>query len=382
MSYKLNNVNISAFGAFPALVGEKLAISGIFDCPKRKSPTERIWDTEIEPFVDALDIELENGEIVFNSVINPGLNESENLISNSRIDVESNLYGFGYRTVQVEAGQTYTLSVNGNAENALNGKHLRVFIYKEDWSWAFVVPITETTDTTRTVTFSVTETVLLHIQAYYYNDSEPRTGSVKVNWYKLEKGSVATGYSPSQVEVDSLVNSYSQALKNCTVISNDVADFNVICNGPISVEKRGNVFMSAANYLHVFELAELVQEPTNTGAYQLDGYGLESDFGIHILFVKDNYSVPGRIEVATTDTYTLTDYRKNNEMQLECVAKADSFEQLFLSIRQFQALCCAPGFRTFKTPTNTYSVYVTQGWKAKYIGEHLLKFTLKIMCHD
>jgi hypothetical protein len=63
MIYKLDNVNINSFGATAVLSGEKIAISGIFDCPKRKTPTERSWDTEIEPFVDALDIQFEGRDL-------------------------------------------------------------------------------------------------------------------------------------------------------------------------------------------------------------------------------------------------------------------------------------------------------------------------------
>ena len=59
MIYKINNTDVSEFGAFPVLSGERIAISGIFDCPKRSNPTERSWDTEIEPFVDDEDIILE-----------------------------------------------------------------------------------------------------------------------------------------------------------------------------------------------------------------------------------------------------------------------------------------------------------------------------------
>jgi len=130
-----------------------------------------------------------------------------NLISDSIINQSSNLYGFGYRTVQVEAGNTYTFSASGNAANALNGKTLRIFIYKEDWSWANVIIISESVDTIKSITFSVTETVLLHVQSYYSDDSQPRTGSVYTGWYKLEEGSEATNWLPS---VDDLINGISE----------------------------------------------------------------------------------------------------------------------------------------------------------------------------
>lgn len=63
MIYKLNGINVSVYGAIPVLSGEKIAANGIFDCPKRKPPTERSWDTEIEPYTDAEDIALDGREL-------------------------------------------------------------------------------------------------------------------------------------------------------------------------------------------------------------------------------------------------------------------------------------------------------------------------------
>lgn len=60
MTYTFDGVDINTFGAMPGRVsGEKLAISGIFDLPKRIGTTEYNWGTSIEPFVDEEDIELD-----------------------------------------------------------------------------------------------------------------------------------------------------------------------------------------------------------------------------------------------------------------------------------------------------------------------------------
>lgn len=56
MTYKLDNINVSTYGALP-ITDEYLAISGLFDMPKRNGTTEQSWGTSIEPYVDALDIE-------------------------------------------------------------------------------------------------------------------------------------------------------------------------------------------------------------------------------------------------------------------------------------------------------------------------------------
>ena len=72
MTYKLNNVDISTFGAVPSVQGQGLALQGIFDMPKRKGTTEYNWGTSIEPFVDAEDIELDGRMLTLSVVISTG----------------------------------------------------------------------------------------------------------------------------------------------------------------------------------------------------------------------------------------------------------------------------------------------------------------------
>lgn len=61
MKYKLDGVDMASFGAVPYLTRSQtfIAISGIFDLPKRKGTTEYNWGTSIEPYVDSEDIELD-----------------------------------------------------------------------------------------------------------------------------------------------------------------------------------------------------------------------------------------------------------------------------------------------------------------------------------
>lgn len=61
MTYKLDGIDISIWGAVPYVdnAQECIAISGLFDLPKRKGTIEYNWGTSVEPFVDEDDIDLD-----------------------------------------------------------------------------------------------------------------------------------------------------------------------------------------------------------------------------------------------------------------------------------------------------------------------------------
>jgi len=138
-----------------------------------------------------------------------------NLIADSVINTESNLYGFGARTAQVEAGRTYTLTANGNAANAQNGKFLLVYIYQDGFVWDKQILISEIENTTKSVTFTSPFTGTAYIQSYYEPSSVPRDGSVHTNWYKLEAGEEFTGWSPNWAD-DDYVPFYIQGMEALT----------------------------------------------------------------------------------------------------------------------------------------------------------------------
>ena len=144
-------------------------------------------------------------EIPYDSRVN------QNIINESLINESSNLYGFAERTVSLIAGHTYTFSVNGNAKDAMNGKYLRVFLFSYDWSFVQTINISESYDITKHVTFTAPSVdTYVNIRAYYYDDTTPRDGTVKLNWYKLEFGSTATDWCPVDGE-DGYIPFYIQA---------------------------------------------------------------------------------------------------------------------------------------------------------------------------
>lgn len=77
----------SDYNAVAALNGERIAVSGIFDCPRRKSPTERSWDTSVEPFLQAADIVLDPRDISFCFV----MKQTDNLSGFKQILIRCNV---------------------------------------------------------------------------------------------------------------------------------------------------------------------------------------------------------------------------------------------------------------------------------------------------
>jgi hypothetical protein len=122
-----------------------------------------------------------------------------NLLANSYVSLASTLYGFCTREVSLEKGKTYTLSVKGYS--VASGGELKVYVFAEDsddnWTWSNSVSITDTTETTASVTFSdVPSSGTYHVRCF----SAP-SGSGKlvfVRYIQLEEGEVATPWSMNE----------------------------------------------------------------------------------------------------------------------------------------------------------------------------------------
>lgn len=154
--------------------------------------------------------------IAFNNVtdkISKGVNP--NLVPDSFINETTNKYGFAFREVKLTPGETYIMAANGRCSGDISsGKYLRVFLVgfnsSNEWIWSFSIKIDSKEDTTvyggnhdypdqAFVIPSGAETAYrCEVIAYYFDDKHPRDGSVHLNWVKIEKGGVFTGYTKSQ----------------------------------------------------------------------------------------------------------------------------------------------------------------------------------------
>ena len=139
---------------------------------------------------------------------------TDNLIPNSLIKETSSAYGFAYRTgISMTQGKTYTLSINGRISDtaAANNQTLNVYLYRQlpggQWDEEtpiIIIALNTTIDSTQSITFTiplpqdVEEAPITfddyRFSAYMYPSGGDRTGTVTLNWVKLEEGSTATEY--------------------------------------------------------------------------------------------------------------------------------------------------------------------------------------------
>jgi hypothetical protein len=157
-----------------------------------------------------------------------------NLLPHSIINETSNAYGFGKRTLKLEAGKSYTLSASGIVPTSLpSNMVLKVFIYRRkdsteasttseigySWAWSRSFNITKNGGAARTasVSFTADKTATYEIESYLYDTNEEggangtgnsgtRTYPVTILWYKVEEGSVATSWVPEESDGNGLDN--------------------------------------------------------------------------------------------------------------------------------------------------------------------------------
>lgn len=130
--------------------------------------------------------------VKFKQMVNP----SRNLVANSLVNETSGAYGFAIRPVNLKKGETYKLSANGNSAGAAVGAELRVYILNLSGTYfeAFL-RIDNDANTTESLTFECPESGIYTIASYYYPSGSP-AGTVTINWYQVEEGSIATSYEP------------------------------------------------------------------------------------------------------------------------------------------------------------------------------------------
>lgn len=112
------------------------------------------------------------------------------------INETSSSYGFATRDLYLVAGRTYNITIVGKcSQDAVNnGKELRTYIYKSDWSESAYTSTDSTIVTGIRMTFTPKTTGEYKLNSYMYNQDYPRTGTVKVYQYEITDGLDLTTY--------------------------------------------------------------------------------------------------------------------------------------------------------------------------------------------
>lgn len=112
------------------------------------------------------------------------------------INETSSSYGFATRDLYLVAGRTYNITIVGKcSQDAVNnGKELRTYIYKSDWSENAYAYTDSVNLTGIRMTFTPKTTGEYKLTSYMYNQDYPRTGTVTVYQYEITDGLDLTTY--------------------------------------------------------------------------------------------------------------------------------------------------------------------------------------------
>lgn len=104
------------------------------------------------------------------------------------INETSSAYGFARRTLYLKKGSKYRLTFSGriDAQAKSDGKELRVFVWQTGWAWSKSVAVSNTYDSVGIFDFDdVPSDGEYQLTAYMYDSTDPRTGTVTLNWIRL-----------------------------------------------------------------------------------------------------------------------------------------------------------------------------------------------------
>lgn len=142
------------------------------------------------------------------------------------VNKTSSAYGFAQRTLYLRSGHKYTFSFNGriDAQAKSDGKELRCFIWQDGWKWQKEISVSNTYNTTASISFDdVPADGVYHFAAYLYDSTDPRTGKATLNWVRiLETGGAifSTYVFPSAIDTSKV---FVDGVQNNNTIGADCA---------------------------------------------------------------------------------------------------------------------------------------------------------------
>ncbi|CAM3213462.1 hypothetical protein STPL106120_00595 [Streptococcus pluranimalium] len=134
----------------------------------------------------------------------PTKSSSVNLVTNSKINASSNLYGFGARTVNLVAGKTYWFGARAKKNGGAIDKKVAVIIYTSGWTDSKSIFFEETNYEIKFVKFVPKKTETYRIASYWYPQEGSRLGTADVDWYMVvESDTQPTDWSPAPEDLES-----------------------------------------------------------------------------------------------------------------------------------------------------------------------------------
>lgn len=167
-----------------------------------------------------------------------------NLIPNSYINAETNIYGAFGRTLtaNLEAGETYCFSIRGHIDQIAsnNNKSLACYIYEDTWNYGSIsITINSVgVNQTKHALFVPKKTGVYKFATYMYPNGGNREGKVCLEWAKLVKGNRTTDeWIPAPEDTNSLI------VDNIRVVDTKISDVSS------SLEQTKNSITQSVNNL-------------------------------------------------------------------------------------------------------------------------------------
>lgn len=188
---------------------------------------------------------------------------SRNLVLNSRKEESSSEYGFAESDLStaLTAGESYVFSANGyiSQKTTEDNKTLIVKIYGSDGLFSYSLEFDTTIPTTKRVIFVAPEGIeaqTVKVAAYYSPEAGEATGTGTVNWYKLERGTIGTDWTPAPEDAESSIADVNDLVnETADAIGGEIAELGSTIQG---AEERVNESLALIEE-NATKITELIQ---------------------------------------------------------------------------------------------------------------------------
>jgi hypothetical protein len=191
----------------------------------------------ITAFADGrIDAKASTIDLSANNSIKLAVSGGTNLVPNSIINTTSAAYPFAARTIVLENSTTYTMSVR--AKRNASSARLLTHIINGSYNWATSL-YTETDNySIQSITFTTAANVESYdSRLYFFSYPSGNGGTVTVDWVKIEKGTMATDWSPAPSDPASGVKTSSVEVNSDGIFMDTTGTFNV--NAGVGVNIKG-----------------------------------------------------------------------------------------------------------------------------------------------